>query len=176
MTEVAGAFEREWRPLPRLVLLGQRPWRVRLSVGVHLTLAVAGAVAMVVGVLVVDVVHQHGRVGRAQGALVSTHHVATTVAADLSRLRHELQVLTSEVSHQDATLQQDTAKLQGDNAALQATQSHVAAQNVQIGAVHTCLSGVQQALNALSVGNQNDALWFVTIVSPSCSTAAAPSG
>ena len=174
MTDVVGAFEADLRPLSRFRSREQRLWLTRAAW--RSAMAAAAASAAVVGVLVADMVHQRERGDRAQRALDSTQRMAATVSADLSGLRHSLDRLTTQVSRDTATLQQDAETLRGAGSALQTTQAHVRAQGTQIGAVHTCLSGVQQALNALSVGNQNDALWFVTIVSPSCSAAAASGG
>ncbi len=73
-------------------------------------------------------------------------------------------------------MNQDTSQLQGAESALSAAQAHVAQQASLLTALHTCLGGVEQALNALAVGSQGKAAASLYAVSASCSTAVSASG
>jgi hypothetical protein len=61
-------------------------------------------------------------------------------------------------------------------AALANAQSDVSHQTSTIADLHTCLRGVEQALNALAVSDQNRAVGALDAVATSCTNAAASSG
>jgi hypothetical protein len=161
----------------------RRPWvpprpprrtysrRTRWLVGV----AAASLFLATVGYLVADQVAARQQFDRAQTALGITLHHTAVVTTQLGELRRELNVLTTEVGNDTTALDQDQSQLRGAQTALTAAQAHVSQQVSQIGSLHTCLGGVEKALNALAVANQARALALLSSVSSSCSTAAATS-
>jgi hypothetical protein len=105
-----------------------------------------------------------------------SRQILATVTTQLSTLTHDLSVLTTQVGSDSTALGQDASQLQGAQTALLAADANVSQQASEISFLHTCLSGVEQALNTLSVGKQALALNLLSSVSSSCSMAAAASG
>jgi hypothetical protein len=90
--------------------------------------------------------------------------------------RTDLHLVTQQVGNDTTALAQDTSQLEGAKSALSSAQAHVFEQASLLNSLHQCLAGVEQALNALAVGNQvwaADALKWVTAP---CSTAVKASG
>ncbi len=81
--------------------------------------------------------------------------------AELATVRHDLSVVNGQVSAYTTALAQDTTQLKGVQAALANAQSDVSHQTSTIADLHTCLGGVEQALNALAVSDQNRAVGHV---------------
>jgi septal ring factor EnvC (AmiA/AmiB activator) len=151
------------------------PWltrRIRRAIGF---LAAALTLAAL-GFLVSDQVQEHTRFDGVQSSLASTRHAAAAVAADLTSLRRDLSRVTSQLESDTTALNRDSAQLKGAETALLATQVHVTQQASRITTLHTCLSGVEQALNALAVNKQARALTVLGFVSSSCTAASASSG
>jgi hypothetical protein len=84
-------------------------------------------------------------------------------------------VLTAQVGSDTTALNQDTSQLKGAQTALLAAAAHVNQQSSLISALHGWLGGVEQALNAISVGKQAQGLASLASVSSSCSGPAAAS-
>ncbi len=141
---------------------------------------VAGAAfavfASALGYLVADQVQLHAQFDRAQSSLDVTRHRTGIVSAQLAELRHDLALLTTQVGNDSTALDQDASQLKGAQTALLDAETHVTQQASLIKSLDTCLGGVEQALNALSVGKQSQAIAAVNAVSTSCSSAAASSG
>ena len=93
------------------------------------------------------------------------------MAQQLAKLRRELEVLVTQVGSDTTAFDQDAAELKAAQSELAATQVDVTQQTTRITALHACLGGVEQALNALAVGNQASAISELTSVATSCSTA-----
>ena len=101
----------------------------------------------------------------------ATRHTTTHVARQLAKLRHGVGVLATQVGSDTTAYDQDAAELKAAQSELAATQVDVTQQTSRITALHACLGGVEQALNALAVGNQASAISELSSVSTSCSTA-----
>lgn len=155
-----------------------RPHRARLTRRGRwvIGLVFACSVGSVVGLLVADQVEQRDRYDRARATLRLTHDYIVTVEADLTALRHDVAVLDAQVGSDANALNQDSSQLQGAQSALSAAQNHVTQQATLITSLQACLGGVEQALNALSVGNKGRAIDQLDSVSSSCTSAAAASG
>jgi hypothetical protein len=84
--------------------------------------------------------------------------------------------VNSQVTVDSKALAQDTTQLQGVKQALVKAQVDVTSQTSTIGDLHTCLGGVEQALNALAVADQNHAIAALNAVSANCAKAVASDG
>jgi hypothetical protein len=142
-------------------------WRTRL-----ILVIVAGALfASTLGYLIDDQVSEQEHFDRARTSLVITRHRTANVAHDLAMLRHDVAVLMVQVGSATTTWGQDTTQLKAAQFALAVVQDDVSQQGSRIGALHTCLGGVQQALNALAVSNQATAISALNSVASSCAAA-----
>jgi hypothetical protein len=75
-----------------------------------------------------------------------------------------------------STLQADSTNLKGMQAALLQAQTTVWHQGAAINDLQTCLGGVQQALNALAVGDRDMGLDALGSVSGPCQSVASAGG
>ncbi len=146
----------------------RRRWIAGVLAGVLLVTAVA--------LLVDDEVHQHQQFDRAQTSLAVARHHRAVVAARLTRLRHDVHLLATQVGDDSTALDQDISQLKGAQAALLAVRADVSKQGTLITSLQTCLTGIEEALNSLSVGNQPAALGEIDAVSTSCSVAEGTGG
>jgi hypothetical protein len=128
-------------------------------------------VASVLGYLVHDQLGEHQRYARLQSALGITRHRSGREADDLAELRHDVAVLATDLGTDSASWQQDQAQLKAAAAALAVSQADVSQQGSRITALHECLGGVQEALNALAVDNQPGAVAALNSVGSSCAAA-----
>lgn len=131
----------------------------------------AAILATAFGYLVHDHVAEDQRYDAFHATLVTTRQHAHTRATELAELRRAVSTLQSEVATNAAALSGDAAQLKAAAAALWITQADISQQGSQIGDLHTCLGGVQQALNALAIGDQVHAVSALNAVSASCSAA-----
>jgi hypothetical protein len=141
--------------------------------------AVVAGVALVagcLGYLLTDAAQANDRYDRALRTLGTTRATTAVVAVDLAKARFDLRLVTQQVGNDTTALNQDTSQLQGAESALSAAQAHVSQQASLLTALHTCLGGVEQALNALAVGSQGKAAASLYSVSASCATAVNASG
>ncbi len=127
--------------------------------------------ASTLGYLIDNQVSEQGRFDRAQRSLITTRHRTAQVSGDLAHLRQEVSVLLAQVASGTTTWNQDTAQLKAAQSALAVVREDVSQQSSRIGALHTCLGGVQQALNALAVNNQATAVSALNSVASSCTAA-----
>ena len=123
------------------------------------------------GWLIDDQDRAHDQAERARAALHVTRHKTADVAQQLAKLRHDVDLLTTQVGSDITAYGQDAAQLKAAQSELAATQVDVSQQNSRISALHTCLGGVEKALNALAVGSQANAVTELRSVTTSCSTA-----
>jgi hypothetical protein len=142
-------------------------WRTRLI----LSLVAAALFASTLGYLIDDQISEHERFDRAHASLVITRHRTATLVRNLAVLRHEVSVLMTQIASGTTTWSQDTAQLKSAQSALAVVRADVAQQSTRIGALHTCLGGVQQALNALAINNQATAVSELNSVASSCAAA-----
>ncbi len=126
--------------------------------------------------MVNDTLQENASYDRAHSALETTGRKATSVSATLAQLHAALALLSARVASDSAAATQDTNELKAAQAALAAMQAHLTAQTALIGSLHTCLGGVERALNALSVGRPDHAIAALQAVTSSCKSAAAADG
>jgi hypothetical protein len=138
--------------------------------------AACSVVGAVLGYLVADQIDQRDRFDGSQTSLRITRQHISAVSADLATLRHDVALLITQVGNDSTALTQDSSQLEGAQTALAAAQAHVSQQATLITSLQACLGGVEQALNALSVGKQQRAIDLLNAVSSSCTSAAAASG
>ena len=132
--------------------------------------------AAALGYLIPDQLQARDRYAQARTALGVTQQRTHTVSSELDDIRRDLSILETQVGSDTTALNQDTSQLLGVRTSLTAAQSHVNQQASLIGSLHTCLGGVERALNALAVKNQPDAIAALNAVSASCTAAEASSG
>jgi hypothetical protein len=152
---------------------GVEPRRRHLTWRTRPIIAAVAAVlfASTLGYLIDNQVSEQGRFDRAQRSLITTRHRTAQVSGDLALLRQEVSVLLAQVASGTTTWNQDTAQLKAAQSALAVVREDVSQQSSLIGALHTCLGGVQQALNALAVNNQATAVSALNSVASSCAAA-----
>lgn len=121
-------------------------------------------------------VRANTQLDRTHATLALTEHHIDTVLANLATVRKELGVVNSQVGAAGTALAQDTAQLQGAQKALANAQANITQQRAMIGNLQTCLGGVEQASNALAVGDQNMAIDALDSVSTNCASAVASGG
>ena len=146
--------------------------RRRWAVGV-VSFALLGAA---LGYLLSDASQANQRYDHDRHLLAQTRATTGIVSRELATARNDLQVVTQQVGDDTTALAQDTSQLQGARAALSAAQAHVLEQAALLNSLHTCLGGVEQALNALAVANQTKAADALQKVATPCSTAVNASG
>lgn len=135
-------------------------------------LLMAGALfASILGYLIDDQVAEHEHLDQVRVALSLTRHRSAEVTRDLTQLRHDITLLTAQVAANAATWNQDQGELRAASTALTITQADVSQQSSRITALHACLGGVQQALNALAINDQPSAVAALHSVSSSCTAA-----
>jgi septal ring factor EnvC (AmiA/AmiB activator) len=128
------------------------------------------------GYLVGNQIQSNTQFDRTHGSLILTRHEIGVVQADLTSVRRDLRALDHQV-HQTATaLSTDIAQLHQIQTALTQAEANVSSQGSDISALQSCLGGVEQALNALSVGDEQTAVNALTAVSSSCQSALTSNG
>ena len=151
---------------------GLRPRRRTWIIGI----VAFAAFAAVPGYLTGNEVQANTQFDQTHRSLDTTRHHIDTVLSDLATVRHELGVVNSQVAVDSKALAQDTTQLQGVEHALTSAQADVTSQTSTIGDLHTCLGGVEQALNALAVADQNHAIDALHAVTASCAKVVAADG
>ncbi len=149
----------------------QPPPRSRSLVRWVMVLAAVALFLSTLGWLVRDQVRAHDRADRAQAALTVTRQKKAQVKQELAKLRHDVAVLVTQVGSDQTAYEQDASQLKAAQSDLAATQADVTQQSSRITALHACLGGVEQALNALAVGNQPSAISELSSVATSCAAA-----
>ena len=174
MTELLVAERRPAELHPTPPRIGhRRPSRRQRWAVLFASVALLG---LLVGFLLIDAARANHRYDHARHVLAVTRGTTGVVAHDLALARTDLHLVTQQVGNDTTALAQDTSQLEGAKSALTSAQAHVFEQASLLNSLHQCLAGVEQALNALAVGNQvwaADALKWVTAP---CSTAVKASG
>jgi hypothetical protein len=147
------------------------PRRLRSVVRWGVALVTTALFLAALGWLIDDQVQAHDQADRAQTALRVTRHETADVKANLAKLRHDVEVLATRVGNDSTAYDQDAAQLTAAESELASTQADVSHQTSQVAALHACLGGVEQALNALAVGSQANAISELSSVATSCATA-----
>jgi hypothetical protein len=118
--------------------------------------------------LVGNELHADSQYDKAHAALHATHtHIVRTLAA-LDSVRRNLTLVDGQVDQTTTALANDTMQLHEVQAALANAQTNVSTQQSSIVALHACLGGVEQSLNALAVGDENSADQALISVEPDC--------
>ncbi len=131
---------------------------------------------VVVGFLLVNAAQTNHRYDHSRHVLATTRVTTAVVSRDLAAARTDLHLVTQQVGSDSTALVQDTSQLQGARSALIAAQAHVSAQASLLSSLHSCLAGVEQALNALAVDNQSKAADALKWVATPCAAAVNASG
>jgi hypothetical protein len=145
-----------------------RRTRRRLAV----TYAVGGVmlVAAVVAAFAV-----HARLGRTDGSLASTGAELHRTIAQVAVARKDLAAVSNQSTVAVSVLSTESAQLAADQQQLAAAEATIHAKGVSISDLDTCLSGVEKALNQISLGDRGGAAATLGGVSASCQRAQ-PSG
>jgi len=113
---------------------------------------------------------------QAHHSLSQTDLRIDAVVTDLTAVRHDLRFLSMQIDASQNALSTDTTLLQGIRSALAQAQHDVSETSSYVVNLQTCQVGVEQALNALSVGDEAHAVVALGNVSAPCQNAAALSG
>jgi hypothetical protein len=124
------------------------------------------------GYLVHDEVQANDQFARTRSSLDLVRQQMGSVSQQLAVARRELSLVSTQVGSDSTALAQEVSQLKAAQSALVAARAHVSQQTSLIGSLHTCLGGVEQALNALAVKNQARAIAALDSVSTSCQAAA----
>jgi hypothetical protein len=100
------------------------------------------------------------------------HHIAIAVG-DLTVIRRELRADNRTIRVVGPALAQDATQVKAIQAALAQVQASVVRQGTTIAGLQACLGGVEQALNALSVGDLDQAVSHLSAVATPCQQVAA---
>jgi hypothetical protein len=133
--------------------------------------AAVALVAATLGYLISDQISQNDRFDRTRTSLALTHQHAGQVAHLLAALHRDVAILERQVGAAANAWRQDNAQLDAAESTLALLQSDVSQQGSHITALHTCLVGIQQALNALAVDDEVSAVDALNSVETSCSVA-----
>jgi hypothetical protein len=158
-------------PAPAPVAPRRRRW-VRWTAGA-LALSMFGAA---LGYVVRDEVAANGRFALAQHELTVTDHELGAMVAELATLQQQLAAVNDQVSQTNGDVSSDTSQLESVRAAIVAAQGHLVQQGRSIVSLQSCLDGVEQALNALSVGDDGSAIAALNGGAASCQSAVASDG
>ena len=105
---------------------------------------------------------------RAHASWHVTRRQIASALAELTRVRGRIRADRRTTTVVVSALDQDTTQLTGVRAELQQAQSSMVAQGSTIVDLQDCLGGVEQALNALSVGDLAQALGHLSAVATPC--------
>jgi hypothetical protein len=128
------------------------------------------------GLLVHDVKQTNARFDRTHQILNTTVARLQLERSDQAALQKDVNALESQATDASSSLSQETSQLQSVLASLAHVQTDVSQQGSSIVGLQDCLGGVEQALNALSVGDQRSAITALDAVTTSCESAVAASG
>jgi hypothetical protein len=117
----------------------------------------------------------HAQLGRTNASLTSTRLELRRAIERVATARAELATVSTQSEVAGRTLGTESAQLAADQQQLTAAEANVHAKGVSIADLDTCLSGVERALNQISLGNQSAAATTLSSVSTSCQSAQ-PSG
>jgi hypothetical protein len=156
------------------VAVAPRPATKRRSwiIGVALFALFAG----VSGYLVGNEVQVNTQSDQAHASVDQTEHHFSVALSDLATVRRDLHLVNGQVGVDTTALAKDTAVLNGVRVALVKAQATVSQQDSAISDLATCLSGVEQSLNAFSVGDSDSGVSELNSVAAACQSAAATNG
>jgi hypothetical protein len=169
MVTIERSLEDTHRPVSRLEA-GNR-WRYWVVAAAACTVFIAG-----LGFLVGNATIANTDFEAARSALDHTRQQAKDVEVQLTLARRDLHIVTREVAQATTARARDTTQLQEIQTALANAQVTVTTKGSAIANLHACLSGVEQSLNALAVGDQKSALSVLNAASTSCNSAVTTDG
>jgi len=143
-----------------------RRWLIPVAYG-------AGAVMLVLAGLVG--INAHAQLNRTHASVASTRGELQHALSLVADTRTELAKVTGLADAAGRTLATASAQLTADQAKLAADQADVFSNGVSISQLDTCVAGVEQALNQISLGDQSGAAATLNGVAANC-RAAEPSG
>jgi cytoskeletal protein RodZ len=132
-------------------------------------------VSMMLVTAVVVGVQANRQLGRTDTSLTSTRAQLQRTTAQVATARSKLAAAVAHSEAAEQTLNAEGAQLATDQAQLAKVQADVHAKGVSIGQLDLCLSGVEQALNQIAVGDQGGAVATLHGVASNCQSAE-PSG
>jgi flagellar basal body-associated protein FliL len=132
--------------------------------------------ATALGIITSNEVQTNTQFDRTNSSLDATRAHIRTVLANLGTVQNELQGVNVQVFLTSKALTQDTADLHLAQTEVANARSDVTRQTTVITDLQTCLGGVQEALNALSVADQAGAIGALNSVTPSCDGVVTPNG
>ena len=133
-------------------------------------------VAGVLGLVANDEVRANTRFDGSHAALPVTRQRTAAVRADLTTVRNGLHVVDGQVAQDRVALARDTTQLQQVVQALADARANLDRQTRDASDLRTCLSGVEQALNALSVADRGHAISALGAVAAACNAAVSANG
>jgi hypothetical protein len=148
---------------------GRRPRRRWRLVAIYVVVGALLVAAVVVGI------QANRQLGRTDDSLNAIRGQLRQTTAQVAVARSKLAVVTGESAAAERTLETETTQLAADQSQLAQAQAGVHAKGVSISELDTCLSGVEQALNQIAVGDQGGAAATLNRVSAHCQSAE-PSG
>ena len=143
-----------------------RRWLIPVAYG-------AGAVMLVLAGLVG--INAHAQLNRTHASVASTRGQLQHALSLVADTRTELAKVTGLADAAGRTLAAASAQLASDQAKLAADQVDVFSKGVSISQLDTCVAGVEQALNQISLGDQSGAAATLNGVAANC-RAAEPAG
>jgi type II secretory pathway component PulM len=146
----------------------RRRRRRRLLVA-YVVVSILVVTAVVVGV------QANRQLTRTDASLASIRGQLRQTTAQVATARSQLATAVAHSEADEGTLRTETAQLAADQGQLAKVQADVQAKGVSIGQLDLCLSGVEQALNQIAVGDQPGAAATLNGVSANCQ-GAEPSG
>jgi type II secretory pathway component PulM len=157
----------EAEPTPALPAALRRRRRRRLLA--YVVVSILLVTAVVVGV------QANRQLTRTDASLASIRGQLRQTTAQVATARSQLATAVAHSEADEGTLRTETAQLAADQGQLAKVQDDVQAKGVSIGQLDLCLSGVEQALNQIAVGDQPGAAATLNGVSANCQ-GAEPSG
>jgi chromosome segregation ATPase len=146
----------------------RRTWLIRI--------AGLAACALALGFLIGNEMQTNTQYGNAQAALSRTQRHKIDILSELAAVKQNLRLVHGQLEQTSTSLTNDTAQLREVQTTLANAQSNVSSQQSTITALHSCLGGVEQSLNALAVGDQNSADNALVAVSANCKSAVTADG
>jgi chaperonin cofactor prefoldin len=146
-------------------------WRRADPALVVVTVVVLAVVAVLVG----WGLHTRAQTAATTRTAESVQRQVHRTLAQLAVTQGQLSAVTTQEQSANATLSSDTALLQTEKANLSQDQSTISAQGVNISKLQACLTGIQETLNEISLGDTAHAVASLQAVAPDCS-AAEPAG
>jgi septal ring factor EnvC (AmiA/AmiB activator) len=168
LLEVERAAPTEYADVPPVELpRWRRPWLALLAAIVMMTAA---------GFVVANEVQTDHHFDTTRQSLNATQQQLALVRSDLASLGAALRVVNGQITQSTTALANDQTELQDAQTALAKSEGTVSSQGASINVLQSCLGGITQALNALSVGDQATAISALNSVTSSCQSAVVENG